>query len=346
MAGPPHPFPPNFGGAPQNDMRSQFGGPRSGQLAGISSPGQQSVAGIASPQTYNVGVNMQQQADSPISAQQMQQNAQQTSQQLQMQMQQRQQTPSQQQQESVQQAQQVGAVQAQVQQQTIPQPQQNAFPPQSSLPQHSAVPNTGGGPNMGARMAPGDGSIQSVAQSAIQPDNAVASAGASGPVPQQPPANQQFNTASLCKYGQEIVQDIVCKVQDMFQILRVIMPPNGAGGPTNTISNDKKLKLQEYLRGIKGLFKRLRLIYEKCNDNSQLQGMEYMHIESLIPLKEEWDVKTSEERKTSEAYRLATEECKDLIDQVVLKNSQLKEIIDHMRKIVWEINTMLTMKKS
>lgn len=76
---------------------------------------------------------------------------------------------------------------------------------------------------MGARMTQGDGSIQSVAQSAIQSDNTGASAGASGPVTQQSAANQQFNTASLCKYGQEIVQDIVCKVQDMFQILRSIM---------------------------------------------------------------------------------------------------------------------------
>lgn len=80
------------------------------------------------------------------------------------------------------------------------------------------------------------------------------------------------------------------------------------------------------------------MIYERVNDSNQLPGTEYMHIEvhilckkfnryhfriiflllfilqSLIPLKEEWDVKTSEERKTSESYRLASEECKELID--------------------------------
>lgn len=74
---------------------------------------------------------------------------------------------------------------------------------------------------MNARIAAGDGSIQS--QSAIQSGGAVASTGASGPTPQQPPTNQQFNTASLCKLGQETVQDIVSKMQDTFQILRSIM---------------------------------------------------------------------------------------------------------------------------
>lgn len=71
--------------------------------------------------------------------------------------------------------------------------------------------------------------------------------------------------------------------------------------------------MQEQLRMLKLLFKRLRLIYEKCNENCQLQGMEYTHIESLIPLKEEWDMK-SDEKKTSEAYRLAYEESKEITE--------------------------------
>lgn len=41
--------------------------------------------------------------------------------------------------------------------------------------------------------------------------------------------------------------------------------------------------------------------------------MEYTHIESLIPLKEEWDMK-SDEKKTSEAYRLACEESKEIME--------------------------------
>lgn len=159
---------------------------------------------------------------------------------------------------------------------------------------------------------------------------------------QQQPANKEFNTASLCRFGQETVQDIVSRTQEVFQALKAIQPPNGTAQGANT-SNEKKAKVQEQLRTIKILFKRLRLIYEKCNENCQ--GMEYTHIESLIPLKEEWDMK-SDEKKTSESYRLVCEENKEIMEQVILKNRHLKEVIDHMRRIIWEINTMLTMRRS
>lgn len=172
-----------------------------------------------------------------------------------------------------------------------------------------------------------------------------------GPTPTPPVQQQQqqqqskeFNTASLCRLGQETVQDIVSRTQEVFQTLKTIQPPNGTPQSTNA-SNDKKAKVQELLRTIRVLFKRLRLIYEKCNENCQIQGMEYTHIESLIPFKDELDPK-HDEKKNSEAYRLACEESKEVMEQVILKNKQLKEVIDHLRRIIWEINTMLTMRRS
>ncbi|KAK7869981.1 hypothetical protein R5R35_013749 [Gryllus longicercus] len=159
---------------------------------------------------------------------------------------------------------------------------------------------------------------------------------------QQPAQNKELNTASLCRYGQETVQDIVSRTQEVFQTLKIIQPPNGTPQGLST-SSEKKAKVQDQLRTIRVLFKRLRLIYDKCNENCQ--GMEYTHIESLIPLKEEWDMK-SDEKKTSESYRLACDESKEIMEQVILKNRHLKEIIDHLRRIIWEINTMLTMRRS
>ncbi|XP_014482069.1 PREDICTED: mediator of RNA polymerase II transcription subunit 30 [Dinoponera quadriceps] len=162
--------------------------------------------------------------------------------------------------------------------------------------------------------------------------------------PPQPQQNKEFNTASLCRFGQETVQEIVSRTLELFQTLKVVQPPNGTAQGAN-MANEKKTKVHEQLRMLKMLFKRLRLIYEKCNENCQLQGMEYTHIESLIPLKEEWDMK-SDEKKTSEAYRLACEESKEIMEQVILKNRHLKEIIDHLRRIISEINTMLSMRRS
>ncbi|EFA08543.1 mediator of RNA polymerase II transcription subunit 30 [Tribolium castaneum] len=178
----------------------------------------------------------------------------------------------------------------------------------------------------------------------VQQGGAVAPAPQIQAQQQQQQQSKEFNTASLCRIGQETVQDIVSRTQEVFQTLKTIQPPNGTPQSSNA-SNEKKAKVQEQLRTIRVLFKRLRLIYEKCNENCQLQGMEYTHIESLIPFKDEHDPK-HDEKKNSEAYRLACEECKEVMEQVILKNKQLKDVIDHLRRIIWEINTMLTMRRS
>ncbi|XP_011882230.1 PREDICTED: mediator of RNA polymerase II transcription subunit 30 [Vollenhovia emeryi] len=169
------------------------------------------------------------------------------------------------------------------------------------------------------------------------------------PVPsaQLPPRQQQnkdINTITLCRFGQEAVQEIVSRTMELFQTLKLLQPPNGTAQGAS-LANEKKKKVYDHLEMVKAMFKRLRLIYEKCNENCQLQGMEYTHIESLIPLKEEWDMK-SDEKKTSEAYRLTCEERKEIMEQVVLKNRHIKEIIDHLRRIISEINTMLNMRRS
>uniref|UniRef100_A0A1B0AAP8 Mediator of RNA polymerase II transcription subunit 30 n=1 Tax=Glossina pallidipes TaxID=7398 RepID=A0A1B0AAP8_GLOPL len=72
--------------------------------------------------------------------------------------------------------------------------------------------------------------------------------------------------------------------------------------------------------------------------------MEYTTVESLIPFKDEPEHRL--EATQCEEYRKALQENQELIDTVKLKNRQLREIIDRTRIIVWEINTMLSMRKS
>merc|ERR1712156_1113396 len=98
----------------------------------------------------------------------------------------------------------------------------------------------------------------------------------------------------------------------------------------------KKERLQDVLSGISQHFKRLRVCWDKAID--QTSGMEYTQLEPLIPLKDEI------EKKRGEAYRLALEEHNELIQQLAQKNRHIKEIIDQMRNIIWEINTMLAMR--
>ncbi|XP_045776498.1 mediator of RNA polymerase II transcription subunit 30 isoform X1 [Maniola jurtina] len=207
-----------------------------------------------------------------------------------------------------------------------------------------------GGQGMGVGVGAGPGglgpqAVQQPVSGVMQAAGSVQAAAAAPPSApaSHPPQNKEFNTASLCKFGQETVQDIVSRTQDVFQTLKAIQPPNGTQHGENA-SNDKKAKMQEQLRTIRLLFKRLRLIYEKCNETCQ--GMEYTHMESLIPLKDEADNKALDERRNTESYRLALEENRELTEQVVLKNKQLKEVITNLRTIIWEINVMLTMRRS
>uniref|UniRef100_A0A1Q3F4R0 Mediator of RNA polymerase II transcription subunit 30 n=1 Tax=Culex tarsalis TaxID=7177 RepID=A0A1Q3F4R0_CULTA len=188
-------------------------------------------------------------------------------------------------------------------------------------------------------------SPQSGQQQQQQQGNMMAPAGgAPGPVATtgQPNMQQQkeFNLLTLCRIGQETVQDIVSRFQEVFGILRVIQPPNGTNQGL-TASNDKKAKVQEQFRTIRLLFKRLRLLYDKCNDFCQ-QGMEYTHVEGLIPVKGEPE---RTEPVHTEEYKKAMQENRELIEIVMLKNKQLREIIDKIRLTIWEINTMLSMRR-
>lgn len=75
-----------------------------------------------------------------------------------------------------------------------------------------------------------------------------------------------------------------------------------------------------------------------------LIGIENINIESLLPFKDEADNKP--EPVHSDEYKKLLQENRELTEAVTLKNKQLREIIDRIRIIIWEINTMLNMRRS
>lgn len=158
---------------------------------------------------------------------------------------------------------------------------------------------------------------------------------------QQPQQAKEINTAMVCRIGQEAVQEIVGRTHEGFSFLRDIQPPYGSQ-VADKIFYEKQQRLQEFLAGITTHFKRLRVCWDKANENTA--GMEYTQLESLIPLKDEQSMKNEIEKKRGEAYKLAMEEHSELVQQLVAKNKHIKEIIDQMRNIIWEINTMLAMR--
>ena len=156
---------------------------------------------------------------------------------------------------------------------------------------------------------------------------------------------KEFNILSLCRIGQETVQDIVSRFQEVFGILKNIQPPNGTSQMA-TNSAEKRAKCQEQFRTIRLLFKRLRLLYDKCNDtvHGVKMGMEYTPIESLIPFVDD-EQQDFNSLQTNEEYKKAVLENRELSEIVMLRNKQLREIIDRIRIIIWEINTMMSLRK-
>jgi mediator of RNA polymerase II transcription subunit 30 len=149
---------------------------------------------------------------------------------------------------------------------------------------------------------------------------------------------KELNILTLCRIGQETVQDILSRFQDVFSILKHHQPPNGTQGSA-MMSADKRQKMQDQFRTIRLLFKRLRLLYEKCEHSSE----EYIEIESLIPyVGQEKSVNST---SNSEEYQKALAENRELMDVLKEKNLQLKEIIDRIRNIISEINTMMSSRK-
>ena len=158
--------------------------------------------------------------------------------------------------------------------------------------------------------------------------------------PQQP---VHWSGSYLCRIGQETVQEIVNKTMELFKLLATCQPPNGTAAQMQ-FQNERKKKVAEFLDTIGGLFKRLRKICEKANEATT--DMEFVQIESLIPLREAGEIRALEDKKkNSEVVRKLTDERNLYSDQLRMRNRKLKEIIDMLRDIVWDINTMLAMRK-
>ncbi|XP_033492201.1 mediator of RNA polymerase II transcription subunit 30 [Epinephelus lanceolatus] len=159
---------------------------------------------------------------------------------------------------------------------------------------------------------------------------------------QQAQAARDVNTASLCRIGQETVQDIVLRTMEIFQLLRNMQLPNGVTYHPNT-HQDRLGKLQEHLRMLSVLFRKLRLVYDKCNENCA--GMDPIPPEQLIPFVED-DSSKHEDRSAGQS-RPVTEERREILEvnkKLKQKNQQLKQIMDQLRNLIWEINSMLAVR--
>jgi len=87
--------------------------------------------------------------------------------------------------------------------------------------------------------------------------------------PSESPAKESVshNPALLCRKGQETVQEILSKTTEVFQYLRTVQMPNGVNVSVQQFQ-DRKHKLDEPVRQLEMLFRKLRVIYDSVNQST------------------------------------------------------------------------------
>lgn len=157
-----------------------------------------------------------------------------------------------------------------------------------------------------------------------------------GPLLQSSPT-KDASPSVLCRMGQELVQEIVTRTIELLTFYsRSLQQLKPGSNP------DRKTKLEELIRIIEMNFQKLRKVYDAINE--MMTDVQLRPVEDFLPIV---DIDGTEEDQTAtEIVKPISEEQKELIEQIRAKNCYLKEIIDHQRVIIWEINTMLAMRKT
>merc|ERR1719245_2168421 len=98
-----------------------------------------------------------------------------------------------------------------------------------------------------------------------------------GKVTPTPGQTKEVNISTVCRIGQETVEEIVSRTQEVFSILKSLHPPVGAYSKMSQIQDqqnlEKQKRLNDVLNGIGLLFKRLGVCWEKCQENAG--GMDF-----------------------------------------------------------------------
>ncbi|KAK6327335.1 hypothetical protein J4Q44_G00029800 [Coregonus suidteri] len=164
----------------------------------------------------------------------------------------------------------------------------------------------------------------------------------SGSGPGQPPmlpqgALREISPVFLCRIGQETVQDIVTRTMEIFQITRATQLPNGVT-QSQAVYQDRFGKLQEHLRQLALLFRKLRLLYERCVEmTSDLQE----EPSELVPYVGEEIAPV----RVDPCSLAVNQERQEVLEKVRQKNQEMKILMDQMRNLLWDVNAMLTLRK-
>ena len=133
---------------------------------------------------------------------------------------------------------------------------------------------------------------------------------------------QNESSYTSCRHGQQLVQEIVLRTNEMFTALK-----------TASQNNDAKQKLKAISDDLSEKFKKLHLIYNHIQE--QATNHQMIDIDHLVLLPPN---NGNRERPDSVVKRR-------LIELIQVRSRQMKEVIDKLRWIVCEANLMMAMRK-
>ncbi|RMX45205.1 hypothetical protein pdam_00021084 [Pocillopora damicornis] len=158
---------------------------------------------------------------------------------------------------------------------------------------------------------------------------------------------QQLNEISITAQGLQTVEEIVSKATYLFRCLQEKNMVVDDKSKQEARNNNKKV--QDTLNSLKELFSRLRVFYDESNrrieipNGEDLEASCFCVVDALIPLR------TSEEDSDMETSNDSTAlgiEHDTLQEKLRSKNQEIKELIDKLRTLIWDINTMMALKPS
>ncbi|XP_033108567.1 mediator of RNA polymerase II transcription subunit 30-like [Anneissia japonica] len=149
-----------------------------------------------------------------------------------------------------------------------------------------------------------------------------------------------LNVTALCQLGQETVHEIVLKTLELFTHLKATQIPNGVQIRYQN-HQDRKKKIDENLNSITVLFRKLKVVYEKCNENCSTLEMSSSSMASQIP----WINEPKPEKPISERQQRVAD-LPATIQNIEAKNRKLKLIMEQIRTIIWDVNTMMAMRNA
>lgn len=160
------------------------------------------------------------------------------------------------------------------------------------------------------------------------------------------PAQQQsdISIAHVCQMGQDFVQDIVQKASEVFINLKVMQLPNGTQ-PSLKNTQDRANKIRESLGQIDFLFRNLKVLYKEC----QKKLPDDIDPRILVPYQntrlEVDESSTIELPMQKSSKELILEMKKAELESILRsKNQQLAVLVEQMRNLVWEINSVISLE--